>query len=52
LETSQQQILSEWNRLVERIAADRLPVPDDMAQPAVMGASVTGAGRTRVSFRP
>jgi hypothetical protein len=52
LETSQQQILSEWNRLVEKVAAGRLPVPDDLAQPAIIGASVTGGGRTRVSFRP
>ena len=50
LETSQQQILSEWNRLVEKISATRAPAPEDLAQPAVIGASVTSAGRTRVSF--
>jgi len=50
LETSQQQILSEWNRLVERISAARAPAPDDLAQPVVIGASVTRGGRTRVSF--
>jgi DNA-directed RNA polymerase subunit RPC12/RpoP len=50
LETSQQQILSEWNRLVERISATRAPAPDDVAQPVVIGASVTRGGRTRVSF--
>jgi uncharacterized Zn finger protein (UPF0148 family) len=52
LETSQQQILSEWNQLVEKISASRLPAPEDLAQPAIVGASVTSGGRTRVSFGP
>jgi DNA-directed RNA polymerase subunit RPC12/RpoP len=51
LETSQQQILSEWNQLVEKIAAGRAVVELEEAQPAVIGASVNRAGRTRVSFR-
>ena len=52
LETSQQQILSEWNRLVEKVSATRATAPDNLAQPAAIGASVTSRGRTRVSFRP
>jgi len=50
LETSQQQILSEWNQLVEKISAARAPAPDDLTQPAIIGASVPSGGRTRVSF--
>jgi uncharacterized Zn finger protein (UPF0148 family) len=50
LETSQQQILSEWNQLVEKIASGRVVVESEEAQPAVVGASVNRAGRTRVSF--
>jgi predicted RNA-binding Zn-ribbon protein involved in translation (DUF1610 family) len=52
LETSQQQILSEWNRLVEKISTARVPTPEELAQPAIIGASVTSGSRTRVSFRP
>ena len=51
LETSQQQILSEWNQLVEKISAGRVVVESEAAQPAVIGASVSQSGRTRVSFR-
>jgi len=51
LETSQQQILSEWNQLVEKIAAGREVIESEAGQPAVIGASVNRAGRTRVSFR-
>ena len=46
LETSQQQILSEWNQLVEKISASQAS-DVDAAKPVVVGASV---GRTRVSF--
>jgi uncharacterized Zn finger protein (UPF0148 family) len=51
LETSQQQILSEWNQLVEKLFSDRAVIESEAAQPAVIGASVSRAGRTRVSFR-
>jgi DNA-directed RNA polymerase subunit RPC12/RpoP len=51
LETSQQQILSEWNQLVGKISSDRALVESEEAQPAVIGASVSASGRTRVSFR-
>ena len=51
LETSQQQILSEWNQLVEKISSSRAVIESEAAQPAVLGASVNPAGRTRVSFR-
>lgn len=51
LETSQQQILSEWNQLVEKIASGRAVIESEAVQPAVIGASVNRAGRTRVSFR-
>ncbi|HVM62338.1 MAG TPA: hypothetical protein VMV72_15875 [Verrucomicrobiae bacterium] len=50
LETSQQQILAEWNQLVEKASAGQLPVESEFAQPAVIGASIPGAGRTRVAF--
>ena len=51
LETSQQQILSEWNQLVEKISSGRAVPESDAAQPAVIGAGVDHAARTRVSFR-
>ncbi len=51
LETSQQQILSEWNQLVEKISSGRAVVESEAAQPAVIGASVNRSGQTRVSFR-
>jgi DNA-directed RNA polymerase subunit RPC12/RpoP len=50
LETSQQQILSEWNQLLEKIAGAS-PMDDvDDSKPVVVGASVDSAGRARVSF--
>jgi len=51
LETSQQQILSEWNQLVEKISSGQAVVESEAAEPAVIGASVNRSGRTRVSFR-
>ena len=54
LETSQQQILSEWNQLVEKIAGGQPAAPsaNPGATPTVIvGSSVSAAGRTRVSFR-
>ncbi|HTS16249.1 MAG TPA: hypothetical protein VMP11_01625 [Verrucomicrobiae bacterium] len=49
LETSQQQILAEWNQLMGRIAADHSFEDAELEQPAVIGSSVA-AGRTRVTF--
>jgi uncharacterized Zn finger protein (UPF0148 family) len=53
LETSQQQILSEWNQLVEKITNGQSPpaTDSDSPTPVVVGSSVSAAGRTRVSFR-
>jgi DNA-directed RNA polymerase subunit RPC12/RpoP len=51
LETSQQQILSEWNQLLEKIAGEQSTTGADSSTPVVVGSSVTAAGRTRVSFR-
>lgn len=53
LETSQQQILSEWNQLVEKIAGGQSPpaTDSDSTAPVVVGSSVGAAGLTRVSFR-
>lgn len=50
LETSQQQILSEWNQLVEKIGAGSHADDVDASKPVVVGASVDNVGRTRVSF--
>jgi DNA-directed RNA polymerase subunit RPC12/RpoP len=50
LETSQQQILSEWNQLVEKIGAGSHADSVDASKPVVVGASVDSIGRTRVSF--
>lgn len=50
LETSQQQILSEWNQLVEKIAVGSHADDVDASKPVVVGASVDSVGRTRVSF--
>ena len=50
LETSQQQALSEWNQLVERISAAPMPDEVDASRPAVVGASVGKDVRTRISF--
>jgi DNA-directed RNA polymerase subunit RPC12/RpoP len=52
LETSEQQIISEWNQLVEKISGAPQPADSAPAQPTVIGASVTTSGRTRVSFGP
>ena len=51
LDTSQQQILSEWNQLAERITA--APMADEVGadRPAVVGASVATGDRTRVAYR-
>jgi uncharacterized Zn finger protein (UPF0148 family) len=54
LETSQQQILSEWNQLVEQITAGppaAATANPDSTSPVIVGSSVGAAGRTRVSFR-
>lgn len=51
LETSQQQILSEWNQLMEKIAGEQSATSTDSSTPVVVGSSVSAAGRTRVSFR-
>jgi predicted RNA-binding Zn-ribbon protein involved in translation (DUF1610 family) len=51
LETSQQQILSEWNQLVEKIASQRAAIESEAGQPVVVGSSVNASGHTRVSFR-
>ncbi len=50
LETSQQQALSEWNQLVERISAAPMADEVDASRPAVVGASVGKGARTRISF--
>jgi DNA-directed RNA polymerase subunit RPC12/RpoP len=50
LETSQQQILSEWTQLNEKIASGQPPAGSDSA-PVVVGSSVAAGGRSRVSFR-
>ncbi|HUJ10643.1 MAG TPA: hypothetical protein VL171_11510 [Verrucomicrobiae bacterium] len=55
LETSQQQILSEWNQLVEKVTVEQvkgLSAESGSKPPVVVGSSVGTAGRTRVSFRP
>ncbi len=51
LETSQQQIFSEWNQLVGKISSGRAIAESDAAKPVVIGASVNPSDRTRVSFR-
>jgi DNA-directed RNA polymerase subunit RPC12/RpoP len=51
LDTSQQQILSEWNQLAERITAAPLADDVDASRPAVVGASVAAGDRTRVAYR-
>ena len=51
LETSQQQILSEWNQLVEQITTAQPAANPDSSAPVILGSSVGAAGRTRVSFR-
>ena len=51
LETSQQQILSEWNQLVEKVYPESPTDDADAAKPVVVGASVDTASRTRVPVR-
>ena len=50
LETSQQQTLSEWNQLVEKISTASHSDNIDASKPVVVGSSVDKGGRTRVSF--
>ena len=50
LETSQQQALSEWNQLVEKISGAPMADEVDASRPAVVGASVSKGARTRISF--
>jgi DNA-directed RNA polymerase subunit RPC12/RpoP len=52
LETSEQQIISEWNQLIEKISGAPLLVESAPSQPTVVGASVAESGRTRISSRP
>jgi DNA-directed RNA polymerase subunit RPC12/RpoP len=52
LETSEQQIISEWNQLLEKISGAPEPANSATPQPTVIGASVANSGRTRVSFGP
>jgi hypothetical protein len=40
LETSQQQILSEWNQLVEKVSPGSQPEDADASKPVVVGSSV------------
>jgi len=51
LETSQQQILSELNQLMEKTESTQTESGSDSTPPVVLGSSVNPAGRTRVSFR-
>ena len=50
LETSQQQIFSEWNQLVEKVSVAPATDEVDASRPAVVGSSVGRGDRTRVSF--
>lgn len=50
LETSQQQTLSEWNNLVEKISNASHVDEVDASKPVVIGSSVDKGSRTRVSF--
>jgi DNA-directed RNA polymerase subunit RPC12/RpoP len=52
LETSEQQIISEWNQLIEKISGAPQSIDSASSQPTVIGASVTDGSRTRVSFGP
>ena len=51
LETSQQQILSEWNQLVEKMFSAQVVDDAEVSQPTVVGASVGKGDRARVWFR-
>jgi DNA-directed RNA polymerase subunit RPC12/RpoP len=48
LETSQQQILSEWNQLVERVSPASHVDDIDASKPVVVGSSVDKGSRMRV----
>ncbi len=48
LETSQQQILSEWNQLVEKISAGSHADDVDASKPVVVGSSVDKGERVRI----
>jgi predicted RNA-binding Zn-ribbon protein involved in translation (DUF1610 family) len=50
LETSQQQILSEWNHLVEETSAASHADDIDASKPVVVGSSVDTGSRMRVSL--
>jgi predicted RNA-binding Zn-ribbon protein involved in translation (DUF1610 family) len=50
LETSQQQILSEWNQLVEKVAESATTAGANSSSPVVVGSSLNATGRTRVQF--
>jgi len=52
LETSEQQIISEWNQLVDKISSAPQSTDSVPSLPTVVGASVTDGSRTRVSFGP
>jgi len=53
LETSQQQILKEWNQLAEKISSAKPVSAADtgFSKPAVLGSSVDATSRTQASFR-
>ena len=51
LGTSQQQILSEWNQLVEKTMSDREADVSEATRSVVVGASVGNTGRARVAPR-
>ena len=48
LETSQQQILSEWNQLVEKTSSASQTEDVDASKPVVVGSSVDKGSRMRV----
>ena len=50
LETSQQQILSEWNQLVEKAVAALHASEIDSARPVIVGSSVEKGTPARISF--
>ncbi len=50
LETSQQQILSEWGQLVEKVSPASHTDDVDASKPVVVGSSVDKSGRIRVQL--
>jgi len=50
LETSQQQILSEWNQLVEKMSVATHADDVESSKPVVIGSSVDEGSRMRVSL--